>query len=239
MRASRQPCQPGRSAYRSIYSARHRRRSVRPRPGHLTAAVCAFSVTSRITQRDGSAGRGHARKPHLAAPPATGNALAVSAVGFRGLTTCQSLACWMIPGLAPFRPPKSPRSPSIRSAARPSRSRPRVPAASVRPGRGSHSPLRRNPRSALPGGRRAPCGMHDGRGCQRHGNPGRPDHLHIKQMRMTANMRTWLIFDLPHPTPVQPAGVDNAPQHMQFARLSGRRRSTGPWRLELAAGTPL
>lgn len=32
--------------------------------------------------------------------------------------------------LAPFRPPKSPRSPSIRPAARPSRSRPRVPAAS-------------------------------------------------------------------------------------------------------------
>ena len=37
MRASRQPCQRGRSAYRSTCSARHRRRSVRPRRGHLTA----------------------------------------------------------------------------------------------------------------------------------------------------------------------------------------------------------
>jgi len=34
MRASRQPCQRGRSAYGSTCSARHRRRSVRPRPGH-------------------------------------------------------------------------------------------------------------------------------------------------------------------------------------------------------------
>ena len=41
------------------------------------------------------------------------------------------------------------------------------------------------------------------------------------QMRMAANMRTWLIFDLPHPTPVQPAGADNAPQHMQLPACQG------------------
>ena len=57
-----------------------------------TAAVCAFSVTSRVTQRDGGTGCGHAGEAAPCCVPATGNALAGSAATFRGLTACRSPA---------------------------------------------------------------------------------------------------------------------------------------------------
>jgi hypothetical protein len=53
---------------RSTRSARSSQLDRGSRVGDRTAAVCAFSVTSRVTQRDGVVGRGHAGKPHLAAP---------------------------------------------------------------------------------------------------------------------------------------------------------------------------
>jgi len=64
-------------------------------------------------------------------------------------------------------------------------------------------------------------------------DPGAYDHRYISQMQITAYMRTWLIFDLPHPTSVQLTGVGNASQHMQSARLSGADEAPdlGGWNL--------
>jgi hypothetical protein len=84
-----------------------------------SAAVCAFSVTSRVTQRDGGTGRGHAEKPHLAARrPGTHWRAPPRRSG--DLTARRSLARWMIPGWHPFRlsritpgPQASGRQPAI------------------------------------------------------------------------------------------------------------------------------
>jgi len=77
---------------------------------------------------------------------------------------------WMSPGWRP-----SPRSPAVwapgRQPGRPG-ARPRASAASRHPGRRSCPPLHRDPLPASTSKWRAPCGAHDGRGCQRRGNPG-------------------------------------------------------------------
>jgi hypothetical protein len=145
----------------------------------ISAAVCAFSVTSRVAQRDGVAGRGHAEKPHLAAPRRPGTHWRAPPRRSGGLTACRSLARWMMPGWHPSACPGSPRVPRHPVGSRPSRRRPRVPAASGRPGRGSPAhPCAVTHDQPYREGRRAACGMHDGRGCQRHGNPGRPCRRH-------------------------------------------------------------
>jgi hypothetical protein len=93
---------------------------------------------------------------------------------------CRSLGSLDDPGLAAVPCPGSPRVSRL-PAGRPSRNpvleprrHPGVPAGA------SRSPLRRNPQSASPSGATGPCGMHDGRGCQRHGNPGRPCRRHVR-----------------------------------------------------------
>jgi len=63
----------------------------------------------------------------------------------RGLTACWSLARWMMPGWHPSACPGSPRVSRHPVGSRPSRRRPRVPAASGRgvPAGAPRSPLRR------------------------------------------------------------------------------------------------
>jgi hypothetical protein len=81
----------------------------------------------------------------------------------------------MIPGWHPPPAPDHPRSPGTR----PPRSRPRVPAASGRPGWSNTAhPCAVTRDHPYREGRQAPCGMHDGRRRQRHGNPGRPCRRH-------------------------------------------------------------
>ena len=55
-----------------------------------TAAVCAFSITSRVTQRDGGTARGDAGKPHLAAPRRPGTHWRAPPRRSGGLTACRS-----------------------------------------------------------------------------------------------------------------------------------------------------
>jgi hypothetical protein len=105
-----------------------------------TAAVRAFSLTSRITQRDGRAGRGRAGQPH----PRSGPPAAAS----------RSPGCWISPGWC-----RSPRSPAVSGQPGRPRARPRASAASRHPGRSSRSPLRRDPRPASPSRMTGPCGV--------------------------------------------------------------------------------
>jgi hypothetical protein len=152
-------------------SERHQQDSSGHQPEYRSAAVCAFSVTSRATQRDGVAGRGHAGKPHLAAPRRAGTHWRAPPRRSGGLTACRSLARWMIPGLASFPPARitpglqaSGRQPAIQETSSNScsigASRTRLPA---HPCAVTHD-------QPYGEGRRAACGMHDGRGYQRHGN---------------------------------------------------------------------
>jgi len=115
----------------------------------ISAAVCAFR-DAYVSQRDGVAGADVLGSRTLLRP-ATGNALAGSAATFRGPDRLPKPGSLDDARMAPFRLPRVSRHPV---GSRPSRRRPRVPAASGRPGRGSHgaprSPLRRDTRSALP-----------------------------------------------------------------------------------------
>ena len=95
-------------------------------------------------------GRGHAGKPHLAASRRPGTHWRAPPRRSGDLTACRSLARWMLPGWHPSACPGSPPVSRHPVGSRPSRRHPRVPAASGLPGRGSRSPLRRDPRSALP-----------------------------------------------------------------------------------------
>jgi hypothetical protein len=145
------------------------------------------------------AGRGHAGKPHLAAPRRPGTHWRAPPRRSGGLTACRSLARWMIPGLAPFRLPRitpglqaSGRQPAIQETSLSScsigASRPGLPAHPCAVTH--HQPYRE--------GRRTACGMHDGRGYQRHGNPGRPCRRHVSK------------FDCAHQCPVcWPGGQDS------------------------------
>ena len=74
-------------------------------------------MTSSVTQRDGGTGRGHAGKPHLAAPRRPGTHWRAPPRRSGGLTARRSLARWMIPGWHPSACPDQPGSPGIRSAA--------------------------------------------------------------------------------------------------------------------------
>ena len=88
--------------------------SIRP---HRTAGVCAFSVTSRVTQRDGGTGHGHAGKPHLAAPRRPGTHWRAPPRHSGGLTACRSPGPLDDSRRAPFACPGSPVSPGTRPAA--------------------------------------------------------------------------------------------------------------------------
>jgi hypothetical protein len=102
-----------------------------------SAAVCAFSVTSRVTQRDGVAGRGHAREPHLAAPRRPGTHWRAPPRRSGGPDRLPKPGSLDDARLAPFRLPRitpglqaSGRQPAIQETSW-------VLAASGRPGRGS------------------------------------------------------------------------------------------------------
>ena len=134
----------------------------------ITAGVCAFSLTSRITQRDGTTGR-DAPGSRTLLSPATRDAPVGSTVTFTGvrppagnpgLLDDPGLASASRPRIArgPKAPGWQPGHPGARSSS---------PAASGRPGRAPVHPLRRDPRSAPPPGRRSPCGRHNERGHQR------------------------------------------------------------------------
>ena len=122
--------------------------------------MCAFSPTSRITQRDGRRGtdapgsRDRTGRLHrdVHGRPAAGRN--------PGLPDDSGLASASRPRIArgPQAPGRQPGHPGARSSS---------PAASGRPGRAPVHPLRRDPRSAPPPGGRSPCGRHDGRGRQR------------------------------------------------------------------------
>ena len=148
-----------------------------------TAAVCVFSVTPCVTERDSGTGRGQAGKPHLAAPRRPGTRWRAPPRRSGGMTACRSLARWTIPGWHPSACPGSPRVPRHAAGGRPSRSRPRTPAAPGHPGRAPAHPCAVTRDQRYREGRRAPYGMHDGRGCQRHGNPGRPCWRQVRAVR--------------------------------------------------------
>jgi hypothetical protein len=134
----------------------------------ITAGVCAFSLTSRITQRDGTIGRDAPGSrtllypgdpgPHRPAPPRRSRAS--GRLPEPGLLDDSGLASASRPRIArgPQAPGRQPGHPGTRSSS---------PAASGRPGRAPVHPLRHDPRSAPPPGGRSPCGRHDGRGRQR------------------------------------------------------------------------
>ena len=137
------------------------RPSAHPLTAFISAAVCAFSPTSRITQRDGRQGtdapgsRDRTGRLHrdVHGRPAAGRN--------PGLPDDSGLASAFRPRIARVRrhPAGSPTIPGTRSPS---------PAASGRPPAGPpFTPLRRDPRSAPPPGGRSPCGRHDGRGRQR------------------------------------------------------------------------
>jgi hypothetical protein len=177
---------PPRSSQRSLLpyrlAARRMSKSGRPRlrpaPSQqpsISAAVCAFSVRSRVTQRDGVAGRGHAGKPHLAAPRRPGTHWRAPPRRSGGLTACRSLARWMMPGWHPSACPGSPRGLPA-SGRQPAIQETSLSSCSIgasRPGLPAH-PCAVTHHQPYREGRRAACGTHDGRGYQRHGNPGRP-----------------------------------------------------------------
>jgi hypothetical protein len=125
---------------------------------------------SRVTQRDGDLGRACTAQSYPPAPrrpvwhPPTPSRRSA------GLASGRCQVRWMIPGWrpspgpGPLRVSRHPAVPEpVLSARRHPGAQARVPA----------HPLRRNPRPTSPPGRRVLCGMHDGRGCQRHGNLGK------------------------------------------------------------------
>jgi hypothetical protein len=118
-----------------------------------SAGVCAFSLNSRITQRDGTTGR-DAPGSRTLLPPATRDAAVGSTVTFTGvrppagnpgLLDDPGLASASRPRIArgPKAPGRQPGHPGARSSS---------PAASGRPGRAPVHSLRRDPRSAPPPG---------------------------------------------------------------------------------------
>ena len=100
------------SACRTRRSARPgsaRTRTHRPR---ITAGVCAFSLTSRITQREGTTGRDAPDNCTLLYPGDPGPAPVGSTARFTGVRPpAGTPACSMIPG---WRPPPGPGSPGVR-----------------------------------------------------------------------------------------------------------------------------
>ena len=117
---------------RNVRYARQRPLTARAREPSISAAVCAFSLASRITQCDGVAGRGHAGKPHLAAPgdrERTGG-LRHDVPGPERLPKPGSLDDAR---LAPFRLPRIARVSRHPVGSQPSRRRPRVPSAAAAP----------------------------------------------------------------------------------------------------------
>ena len=135
---------------------------------HGQPGVCAFSLTSRITQRDGTTGRDAPGSRTLLYPATRDRAGRLhrdvhgrpAACRNPGLLDDSGLASASRPRIArgPQAPGRQPGHPGARSSS---------PAASGCPGRAPVHPLRRDPRSAPPPGGRSPCGRHDGRGRQR------------------------------------------------------------------------
>ena len=130
----------------------------------ISAGVCAFSLTSRITQRDGTAGRDAPDSRTLLYPgdrDRTGRLHRdvhgrPAACRNPGLLDDSGLVSASRPRIArgPQAPGRQPGHPGARSPS---------PAASRRPGRAPVHPLRRDPRSAPPpGGRSRAAGTTDG-----------------------------------------------------------------------------
>jgi hypothetical protein len=115
----------------------------------MTAGVRAFSLTSRITQRDGTTGR-DALGSRPSRTPATRNRTGRLHRDVHGRpAACRNPGLLDDPGLASVSRPRIARGPqSPGRQARPSRSPVPSPAASGRPGRAPVHPLRRDPRSA-------------------------------------------------------------------------------------------
>ena len=117
----------------------------------------------RITQRDGREGYGRARQPHPPALRRPGIAPAGSAATFRSPRPLDGPGWRASPG-SPEVSRHPARSPAVAESSDPGG----LPAgAPARPRAVTRDQLHRQRR-------RATCSMHDGRGCQRRGNPGRP-----------------------------------------------------------------
>jgi hypothetical protein len=98
--------QPPRSPFCAATAPRRRRWR------NAQAGVCAFSLTSRITQRDGTTGARRTGQPHPPVPRRPGTAPAGSTATFTGVRPpAGTPACPMIPG---WRPPPGPGSPGVR-----------------------------------------------------------------------------------------------------------------------------
>jgi len=156
---------------------------------HRTAGVCAFSLTSRITQRDGTTGR----DAPAAAPsctPATRDRTGRLHRDVHGRpAACRNPGLPDDPGLASAsRPPiaRGPQAPG-RQPGHPGARSP-SPAASGRPGRAPVHPLRRDPRSAPPPGGRSPSGMHLRTEVPVPWRPGRPCRRQMSTFAIRAAM---------------------------------------------------
>jgi len=134
---------------------------------YLTAAVCAFSLTSRITQRDGTTRRDAPGSRTLPHPGDPGPHRPAPPPRSRAPGPCRNPGLLDDPGLASASPPRIARGPQVpgRQPAH-SRARPPSPAASGRPAGLPFTPAH-DPRSAPPPGGRSLCGGHDGRGRRR------------------------------------------------------------------------
>jgi hypothetical protein len=140
-----------------------------------TAGVCAFSLTSRITQRDGTTGRdapGSRNLLYPGDPDRTGRLHRdvhgrPAACRNPGLLDDSGVASASRPRIArgPQAPGRQPGHPGARFWS---------PAASGRPGRVPVHPLRRDPRSAPPPGGRSPCVPAPCGQARRTGTPAHP-----------------------------------------------------------------
>jgi hypothetical protein len=121
--------------------------------------VCAFSLTSRITQRDGTTGRDAPGSPPSWTPAIRDRTGRLHRDVHGVPAACQNLGLLDIPGWRPPPDPGSSGSAGTRPAARLSRSPILKPGGIRRPGRAPVQPPRRCPRSAPP----PPGGRYDGR----------------------------------------------------------------------------
>jgi hypothetical protein len=138
--------------------------AVEPRRPRRSAAPRAFSLTTRITQRDG---RGRTRR---AVAPA-----------FRGTAASRSPGRWISPGWRPS--PRSPRCLGTRPAAGPSWS-PSSSLGGIKASRPGLLLTPRRDRDQLHRGSDGPCGAHGRRGCQGRDDPGRPCRRQMRAFSM-------------------------------------------------------
>ena len=178
----------------------------------ISAGVCAFSLTLRITQRDGTTRARHTEQPHPPVPPATRDRTGRLHRDIHG------------------RPPPGPGSPGVRRhrpAARPSRS-PVLVADGIQTSLpGSRSHLRRDPRSTPPPGD-GPRAAGTTTGTPAHrGNPGRPCRRQMRAFAPGAPLHKYTAEPLvcpPRPRlPTARGTLDNRAQSRRSVRLGGCR----------------